>query len=324
MSGGEFALIERYFSTLTAARDDVLLGVGDDCALLRPPSGQALAVSIDTLVEGRHFSPGIDPAALGHKALAVGLSDLAAMGAEPAWCTLALTLPRVEHAWLAGFAEGLAALAGRYRVGLVGGDTTKGPRSVSIQVHGFVPPAQALRRAGARPGDLVYVTGTLGAAGLALLVRQGLFVAPEHLPELFGRLDRPEPRVAAGLAVRGLVSAAIDVSDGLAADLGHVCAASGVGATLYLDQLPCGPGVRAYIDETGDWHLPLGAGDDYELCLCVPPDRQGEFEAIAAGWRHRATWVGTVEQAPGVRVLGPDGAGVVVDAGGFDHFADEA
>jgi len=322
MVSGEFDLIETYFAGLTRPRADVLLGVGDDCALLAPPVGQALAVSIDTLVEGRHFAPGADAFGLGHKALAVNLSDLAAMGAEAAWFTLALSLPRIDDAWLSGFSRGLATLAERHGVGLVGGDTTRGPLTITIQVHGFVPPAEALRRGGARPGDLVYVTGTLGAAGLALLVRQGLYAAPEHLGELFDRLDRPEPRIEAGCALRGIASAAIDVSDGLAADLGHICRASGVGATLYLDQLPCGPGVREYIAESGDWHLPLGAGDDYELCVCVPADRQGDFEHAAARWGHGATWVGTIDARPGVRVIDPEGGAVAVGAAGFDHFAD--
>jgi thiamine-monophosphate kinase len=321
MALGEFDLITRYFAQLTPAGADVVLGIGDDCALLQPATGELLAVSIDTLVEGRHFAVDADAAALGHKALAVGLSDLAAMGARPAWFTLALTLPRADADWLAGFASGLGALARRHGICLVGGDTTRGPLAVSIQVHGFVPPGEALRRDGARPGDLVYVTGTLGAAGLALLVRQGLYASSEHLPELFTRLDRPEARIEAGRQSRGLVSAAIDISDGLAADLGHVCAASGVGATLYLDQLPCSPGVREYVIDTGDSQLPLSAGDDYELCLCVPGDRQAEFERVAADWPHGATWVGTIDVGGGIKVIGTDGQGVAVGAAGFDHFA---
>ena len=321
MALSEFDLIHRYFASLSPVRADVLLGVGDDCALLAPPPGQALAVSIDTLVEGRHFAPGADPEALGHKCLAVNLSDLAAMGAEPAWATLALTLPRADEAWLDAFARGLGALARQWGVALVGGDTTRGPLSITLQVHGFVPAAQALRRGGARPGDLVYVTGSLGDAGLALLVRQGLYAAPDDVPYLFGRLDRPEPRLSVGAALRGLASSAIDVSDGLAADLGHVCTASGVGATLYLDRLPCSRGVRTYVDETGDWHLPLSAGDDYELCLTVPPARQGEVETLGGEWSCELTWVGVIERARGVRLLAPDGAGVAIGAPGFDHFA---
>jgi thiamine-monophosphate kinase len=317
----EFELIQRYFTAVGAARSDVVLGVGDDCALLLPPAGQALAVTVDTLVEGRHFAPSADPEALGHKCLAVNLSDLAAVGAAPAWVTLALTVPGADEPWLTAFARGFGALARRTGVALVGGDTTRGPLSITVQAHGFVPPLQALRRDGAAPGDLVYVTGTLGDAGLALLVRQGLYAAPEDLPFLFARLDRPEPRLEVGQALRGVASAAIDVSDGLAADLGHICSASGVGATLYLERLPCAAGVRSYVEETGDWHLPLSAGDDYELCLTVRPERQGELERLVEQWPCGLSWIGVIERTRGVRVLAPDGAGVAVGVPGFDHFA---
>jgi thiamine-monophosphate kinase len=321
MALSEFEIIARYFADATAPRPDVRLGVGDDCALLAPPPDQLLAVSIDTLVEGRHFSPGADAEALGHKCLAVNLSDLAAMGAEPAWITLALTLPDADPAWLDGFARGFAALAAQHAVQLVGGDTTRGPRSITVQVHGFVPEAAALRRAGARPGDLVYVSGTLGDAGLALLARQGLYVQAGSFAYLNQRLDRPTPRLGIGRALRGLASAAIDVSDGLGADLGHICAASGVGATLYLERLPLSPALRAYVEETGDWRLPLGAGDDYELCCTVPADRQGELEALNADLEAPLTWIGTVERGRAVRVVPPDGSAALEVPAGYDHFA---
>ncbi len=317
----EFEIIRRYFTPAAPGRGDVRLGVGDDCALLAPPPDQLLAVSIDTLVEGRHFSPGVDPEALGHKCLAVNLSDLAAMGAEPAWVTLALTLPAADEAWLAGFSRGFGALAAQYGLQLVGGDTTRGPLSITVQVHGFVPEGMALCRAGARAGDLVYVSGTLGDAGLALLARQGLYVQAGSFPYLNGRLDRPTPRLAAGRALRGLASAAIDVSDGLGADLGHVCAASGVGATLYLDRLPLSPAVRTYVAETGDWHLPLAAGDDYELCFTLPAARQVEVEALGGRLDAQLQWIGIIEAGKGVRALLPDGSDVADVPGGYDHFA---
>ena len=320
MSLSEFDLIHRYFTDLTPARADVCLGVGDDCAMLAPPGDQLLAVSIDTLVEGRHFSPGADPFSLGHKCLAVNLSDLAAMGAEPAWVTLALTLPGPDEAWLAAFARGFAGLANRHGVQLVGGDTTRGPLSMTLQVHGFVPEAQALRRSGARPGDLVYVSGTLGDAGLALLARQGLYVQAGTLGSLNERLDRPTPRLTVGRALRGLAAAAIDVSDGLGADLGHVCVASGVAATLYLDRLPLSPAVGAYVAETGDWRMPLSAGDDYELCFTVPAARQGEVEALGSQLDVPLTWIGTVEKGNGVRAVLPDGGGLAEVPAGYDHF----
>ena len=315
----EFDLIHRYFRDLTPARDDVLLGVGDDCALLDTAKDKALAITIDTLVEGRHFAPGVDAADLGHKALAVNLSDLAAMGADPAWVTLALTLPRADEPWLESFARGFGALAREHGVALVGGDTTRGPLSVTVQAHGFVVPGQALRRDGARPGDLVYVTGTLGDAGLALLVEQGLYTRPQHLGFLRRRLARPVPRIGAGKALRGLATAAIDISDGLASDLGHILDASGCGATLQLEQLPLSAAVREYVEETGDWNLPLSAGDDYELCITVPEARQGEVESIGQTLDCGLAWIGSIDRAPGLRCLREDGT-TLDAAAGYDHF----
>lgn len=319
----EFDIIHEYFSDVGPARADVLLDVGDDCALLAPPAGRELAVSIDTLVEGRHFAAGADPAALGHKAMAVNLSDLAAMGAEPAWATLALTLPRAERDWLAPFARGFAALAETHGVRLIGGDTTKGPCSITVQVHGLVEPGRVLRRSGARPGDLIYVSGTLGDAGLALLARQGLYVEAGHLAFLAARLDRPTPRVALGrtLAARGLAGAAIDLSDGLSSDLRHICSASGVGAQLQLAQLPLSAAVRTYVEETGDWSVPASAGDDYELCFTVPERRQAEVEALAAELGLGLTWIGMIEPRRGLRAVYPDGSLSDDLPGGFDHFA---
>jgi thiamine-monophosphate kinase len=318
----EFDLIARYFARSPVTRPDVALGVGDDCALLEVPPGRQLAVSIDTLVEGTHFAKGAEPRLLGHKALAVNLSDLAAMGAEPAWATLALTLPAADEDWLAAFADGFLTLAAQFGVQLVGGDTTRGPLAITVQVHGFVAPGRALRRDGARPGDLVYVTGTLGDAGLALLAQQGLFVGLGVVPNLRARLDSPIPRVAEGRALAGVASAAIDVSDGLAADLGHVAERSGVGATLHLDCLPVSPEVRDYVAGTGDWSVPLAAGDDYELCVTVPAARQAEIEAVGAAFGCGLTWVGTVERAPGVRCLLPDGSLLSGAPAGWDHFRD--
>jgi thiamine-monophosphate kinase len=317
----EFDIIARYFTSGVVQRTDVVLGIGDDCALLEVPAGRQLAVSIDTLVERTHFRPQADPQALGHKALAVNLSDLAAMGAEPAWATLALTLPRADEAWLAAFAGGFLALAAHHGVQLVGGDTTRGPLSITVQVHGFVEPGRAIRRDGARPGDLVYVTGTLGDAGLALLAQQGLFVEPGTLEFLRARLDRPTPRLAEGRALVGLASAAVDVSDGLAADLGHVCERSRVGATLHLDRLPCSPAVRAYVAETGDWSVPLSSGDDYELCFTVPESLQAEVEALRGRLDCGVTWIGTIERSAGLRCVGADGELVFQGFSGYDHFA---
>lgn len=316
----EFELIRRYFAALTPARDDVLLGVGDDAALLRVPPGMELAVSIDTLVAGTHFLPEVPPLRLGHKALAVNLSDLAAMGAEPAWATLALTLPAVDSGWLQGFAEGFAELAGRYRVQLVGGDTTRGPLSLTLQLHGFVPEGEALRRRGGRPGDRIYVTGHLGDAALALLRlhREGALRVP---PSLLRRLEMPQPRVEAGLALRGVASSAIDISDGLLADLGHLLEAGGVGARIELERLPLSGEATEFIAESGDWSPVLAGGDDYELCFTLPPERSREVDEIARRLRLAMTPIGEITREPGLCVMLPGGRPWEGRAKGYDHFA---
>jgi thiamine-monophosphate kinase len=240
---GEFELIDRFFAKLGATRPDVLLGVGDDAALLVPPPAEVLALCVDTLVEGVHFPTGLDAADIGWRALAVNLSDLAAMGAKPAWATLALTLPRLDEAmedWLEAFALGFDALARQHGVALVGGDTTRGPLTISVTAAGFVPAGQSLQRSGARVGDLVYVTGWPGdaAAGLELLQGKRQCASRADRSILESRFRRPEPRVAVGQKLRGLAPACIDVSDGLAQDLGRLAAASGVGARLRVNELP--------------------------------------------------------------------------------------
>jgi thiamine-monophosphate kinase len=315
----ELDLIREYFSHVGVARRDVALGVGDDCALLRVPRGFELAVSIDTLTAGVHFLANADPDSIGHKALAVGLSDLAAMGAEPAWATLALTLPTADRRWVGTFCRGFARLAESHGVQLVGGDTTRGPLSVTVQVHGLVPGGTAVRRLGARPGDRIWVTGTLGDAGLTL---RHLEAGEPVSPYLRERLDRPLPRVAAGLSLRGLASAMIDVSDGLAADLGHILEASGVGAEIALPALPLSPEVAGYVDSTADWTLPLASGDDYELCFTVPPDRCGGVEALAEPSDCRPTVIGVITEKPGLRCIQADGGDWRPSRAGYDHFAE--
>lgn len=320
----EFALIRTYFAAVGASRGDVQLGVGDDCALLRVPPGQQLAVSIDTLVGGVHFLPDCDPEALGHKCLAVGLSDLAAMGAEPVWATLALTLPAAlpleSPDWLPAFARGFGRLAAAHGVALVGGDTTRGPLSITVQVHGLVPEGAGVRRGGARPGDLICVSGTLGDAGLAL--RQ-LLGGKVPTPALRARLERPTPRVALGLALRGLASAMIDCSDGLAADLGHILEASGLGAELDLAALPLDEGVAAAVAQTGDWGLPLASGDDYELCFCLSPEYRERLPEITVRGGCTLTPIGRILATTGLVCRAPDGTRVDLKRPGFDHFAAE-
>ncbi len=317
MSISEFDLIDRYVAGATAGRDDVALGIGDDCALLRPPPGQILAVSVDTLVAGRHFFPNVDPESLGHKSLAVNLSDLAAMGATPAWATLALTMPTADEHWLEAFMAGFSALAAEHRVQLVGGDTTRGPLSVSVQVHGFVAAEAALRRSGGQIGDWLFVSGTLGDAALALRqVHDGEVGRVQKQ-----RLERPIPRVALGILLRRFASAAIDVSDGLVSDLGHLCHASGVGACLALSNLPLSNAV-ATACANGDWELPLAGGDDYELLFSVPPDRVGAMRAACAEAGHRVSAVGRFIDDSGIRLIYPDGNESKEVPGGFDHFRD--
>jgi thiamine-monophosphate kinase len=322
MSTSEFSLIDRYFTTQKPRRSDVVLGIGDDCALLLPPAGHQLVVTLDTLVAGVHFFATADPEGIGHKALAVNLSDLASMGAIPAWATLALTLSAADEDWLDRFCRGLFALADRYTVQLVGGDTTHGPTTViTLQAHGFVPPGLALRRDGAKPGDGIYVTGTPGDAGLALAAAFGKAVLiDEYLADVRMRLERPEPRIAEGVALRGIASAAIDVSDGLAQDLGHILERSVVGARLEADQLPLSPALTASLDRNTALATALAGGDDYELCFTVPPERIAQLDTVAATWNCRCTHIGVIEPEPGLRLVRADGSAFPLERLGYDHF----
>lgn len=323
MARSEFSIIEQYFTSIASTRSDVALGIGDDCALLTPPQDRQLAVSMDTLVAGRHFPLDRDPFSIGHKSLAVNLSDLAAMGAEPAWATLALTLPQIDNAWLEQFAAGFSALARCYDVALVGGDTTRGPLSVTVQVHGFVNQGKALLRSGARPGDVIYVTGKLGDAALALDIMQGQAAPLDDLASLSRSLDLPKPRVAQGLVLAGLANSAIDISDGLLADLGHICQSSSVGACIYLQQLPVSPMVRERIQGSGDWSLPLARGDDYELCFTVSSTRQEQLESVFRDRGFELWPVGRIEQGAGIRLIDAEGKSVKLQHSGFDHFSHE-
>lgn len=319
----EFSLIERYFSRPAVQRDpDVVLGIGDDAALLRVPEGMELAVATDTLVAGVHFPLHTKPEDIGHKALAANLSDMAAMGAEPRWATLALTLPHADESWLAAFSAGFFALADQYRVQLIGGDTTRGPLSITVQILGLVPVGMALRRSGAHAGDLIYVTGTLGDAGLGLRVLQQPFeLSAEHAAHVMQRLNRPQPRVIEGIALRGIASAAIDISDGLGADLGHILRASGTGARINMAALPMSAAVNSYVNHSGDWQLPLCAGDDYELCFTVPPQKCSALLDAIKSSATGCTQIGVTETAPGLRCVSASGELVTPRAGGYQHFS---
>ena len=303
-------------------RSDVALSIGDDCALLAPAAGELLAITVDTLVSGVHFFADTDPERLGHKTLAVNLSDLAAMGAAPAWATLALTLPAVDHAWLDGFCRGLITLADAFEVQLVGGDTTRGPLTITLQAHGFVPADTALRRDGAQPGDRIFVTGTPGDAGLALAILAGKIktIDTAHCSYLQQRLERPSPRIAQGLALRGLASAAIDISDGLAQDLMHILERSGVGATVFVEQLPCSQALAGCLTGDAAFAAILAGGDDYELCFTVPHTNRDRAVDAAQTWNCRCTEIGIIEADTGLRCQRSNGSLYPLQRLGYDHF----
>jgi thiamine-monophosphate kinase len=319
---GEFDLIRRFFArSVPADRPDIVLGVGDDCALLQPAAGEQWAVSTDTLVEGVHFLPG-DPASLGHKALAVNLSDLAACGAEPRCFFLALALPGVDPTWLGDLSRGLFALADAYRCVLAGGDTTRSSSGVviTVTVLGAVPAGQALLRSGASPGDDLWVSGTVGDAALGLALRQGRAEArPDAASLASDRLDRPAPRVALGQALRGLATSAIDVSDGLLGDLGHILERSAVGARVEWDRVPRSDTLRQQ-PEHGQLQWALQGGDDYELLFSAPAGRSDEVERTGHAVGVPVSRIGEVTSTG--RLIVVDGGGRAMDTAprAFDHF----
>ncbi len=317
----EFDIIQRYFTRKTTPDPALILGIGDDAALLRVPAGMELAVSVDTLVQGVHFPATTAPADIGYKALAVNLSDMAAMGAEPRWATLALTLPEADENWLENFSKGFFELADRHGVQLIGGDTTHGPLTVTVQIHGLAPAGTALRRSGARAGDLIYVTGCVGDAGLALrAVQNKIILPPDHLAQVMTRLNRPEPRVEQGIALRGIASAAIDISDGLTADLAHILNASGVGATLRLEDVPLSPVLASVLNEAGGWNVPLTSGDDYELCFTLPQEHQAQLLDVIEQFSCPCTCIGVTESTPGLRCKLPNGGLFEPARAGYQHF----
>ena len=318
----EFELIKQHF---THAAPRTLLGVGDDAALIKPTRGQVLAVAADMLVGGRHFFMTADPAAVGHKALAVNLSDMAAMGAVPRWATLGIALPGADARWVAAMSKGFMKLARRHGVDLIGGDTTRGPLNLCVQIIGEVPARQALRRDGAKPGDDIWVSGTLGDAALAVAAKnKRIKLKPVELKQALQRLDWPVPRVALGVALRGVARSAIDVSDGLIADLGHICERSGVAAVVAIERLPLSPLMRRYREAPAARAALLGGGDDYELCFTAAPAKRAAVERAASRTRTRVTRIGCVIRAPedacSVVVVDSDGLPVAAGQKGFDHF----
>jgi thiamine-monophosphate kinase len=328
----EFSLIDRFFARRTTTRPRAAdaatgtLGIGDDCALLAPRAGEMLAISTDMLVEGRHFFADVDPEALGHKALAVNLSDLAAMGAQPQAFTLAFSLPKAEEAWLAAFSEGLFALADRYGCELIGGDTTGGPLNLCITVFGSVPPKAALRRDAAQPGDDIWISGELGDARASLGVQRGEWSADASDATTFRRaLERPEPRVALGLALRGIAHAALDLSDGLAGDLLHILERSNLRATVDADAVPRSAALRRLAPEIQQ-RCTLAGGDDYELCFTAPAAARAEVEKAGREVGIQLTRIGTISaletaaDRPAIGWRDAAGTPLTLTLQGFDHF----
>ncbi len=298
------------------------MSIGDDAAVVNVLPGMQQVLTTDVLVAGTHFLADGDPVAIGHKSLAVNLSDLAAMGAAPKWFTLNLSLPEVNTNWLQAFCRGLFELASQWNLSLVGGDTVRGPLTIGVQADGEVPSGTAMLRSGAKAGDRIYVTGTLGDAGAALLHQRGtLALEAADFATVKARLDFPTPRVSEGLALREFASSCIDISDGLFSDLGHIVTASAIGARIMLERLPASTVYRKYFEQLGGWNTAITAGDDYELCFTIPASRRTDFEQLSATWHCGATYIGDVETEPGVRVVDQFGTDRKPSTGGYEHFA---
>ena len=321
MASGEFNLINNYFLS-PGRRSDVTIGIGDDCAIVSVPDDKQLAVTTDTLVDGVHFPSGTSPEDIACKAVTVNLSDLAAMGAEPAWLTLALTLPRNDESWTRSFADSFRASAEKFNVQLIGGDTTQGSLSITVQAIGFVEPGHIMRRDAARPGDAIYVSGTLGDAAAGLqIVQQGRAVG-EVENWLLGRLNRPEPRVELGIRLARHCNCAIDISDGLAADLGHILEASQCGATVNIDRLPLSHQLVEYSNsrQEVDWEMVLAGGDDYELCLAVEQEKEDRLMKISSDLLLPLTHIGVIEERKSLILVDQTGARYSLEKTGYEHF----
>jgi len=310
----EFELIEKYFLKESLVRPNVAIGIGDDAAVLNIPPDHQLVVSIDTLVEGVHFFKHLDAADLGYKSMAVSLSDIAAMGADPTWVTLALTMPSVDEAWLEKFCSGAFELLEKYGISLVGGDVTCGPLTVSVQSHGTVPKGKALKRSGAQSGDHIFVTGNIGDAGLALkLLSEEIEVTDDEINNVLKKLIRPEPKIEAGLALRDIATACIDISDGLAADLGHILENSNMGARLIVEDLPLSHALKNSLSLKEAQLLALSSGDDYELCFTVPADNVRLLD-------DKFVCIGRIEKSLGLRCVTGDNEILDIGEGGYRHF----
>lgn len=318
----EFAIIEDFFNTAGFRRKDVVLGIGDDCAVTQVPNGQSLVITTDTLVSGVHFLPDTPAVAIAHKALAVNLSDLAAMGAEPAWISLSLSLPTADTKWLAEFSEAFHELTEYYNVQLIGGDTVQGPLSITVTAHGFIPKGQQLTRSNAKPGDLIYVTGTIGDAGAGLEIELGKRTASRTCSDfLLNRLRYPTPRLLAGTTLRRIASACIDISDGALRDLGHILRQSECGATVQVDKLPLSIALKEAVTIDEAYDFALSAGDDYELLFTVSEEQKGNLEIALANFNVDATCIGQLNGAKGKLDLRLNDAPFAFTNKGFEHFS---
>ena len=320
MSIREFDLIDRYFSGISPDDDSVSCGIGDDAAIINIPDEQELLVSVDTLVSDVHFSATANAYDIGYKSLAVSISDIAAMGATPRWATLALTLPGIDPDWLQTFAAGFADIAGKYSITLVGGDTTQGPLSITVQIMGTVDRGKSIRRCGAKPGDLIFVSGYLGAAGFARRTLGENTASQDISPYCLQRLHRPEPRVELGGQLCNLANASIDVSDGLAADLNHILKSSGVAAEVQLAGLPLCKELEDFDDKNLLWQIALAAGDDYELCFTISADKKEELEKRTGDLSYPVTCIGKITTGEGINWLEENGKEVKLELEGYQHF----
>lgn len=321
MASSEFELIEKYFKNLTEEDSSVQCGIGDDAAIIKIPDNMELVLSIDTLLEGTHFPAGTHPSDIAYKALAINLSDMAAMGALPKWVLLSISLPEGDEVWLERFASGFLELAKQYSVNLIGGDMNRGPLSITVQIQGLVPTGKALKRSGAQQGDLIYVCGTLGDAGAGLdIIQQKLVIADEYKKFFLNSLTRPEISIDAGINLRDVASSAIDISDGLISDLGHILEASHVGAEIELGKIPLSEGMQQCIDKIAAWNYALTSGDDYTLCFTASAEQHdliiNTFEEINV----RVSCIGKVVGERGLRCKDPEGNYFEPTGSSYTHF----
>jgi thiamine-monophosphate kinase len=323
-TSNEFDIISKYF-TPDIQRTDVSIGVGDDCAVVVPPEGKQLATTVDTLVAGVHFPNNTSAEDIAYKSIAVSISDLAAMGATPAWLTLALTMPDANSQWLQSFAKSFGETAKMFELQLIGGDTTRGPLSVTVQATGFVEPNHIMRRDSARPGDSIYVTGSLGDASLGLKLLSNADnsqVDQNVLGHCLNRLNRPVPRIEFGCAVAEYCTCAIDISDGLVADLGHILKASHYGAEIIVDTVPISTELRSYFDAMGaiDWEMVISGGDDYELCLVIAEQHVSTVTSLAESMNLPLTRIGAINLEPELRIMYASGESLTINKSGYRHF----